>query len=171
MNHRPLPLMIWIAGLLALLQVGCADTTNPYFQPPDFSTVPELPDTTQLDMIHTQKDLQVYRVKEGSGKWTIQGRTGEGMNGYITIRLNDDENTVLQSTYADGSTTSEQVTTSDLIDPRGLLEGVIGMKQGERRIIVVGPSMGFADADRSSQFYTYRDETFVYDVEVDLIHF
>lgn len=171
MNHRSIPYLILLTGLLALLQAGCADTTNPYFRPPDFSTVPALPDTTQLDLIHTQKDLQVYRVEEGTGQWSVQGRTGEAMNAFVTMRLKDDENTVLQSTYADGQTTPEQVGTSDLTDPRGLLNGVIGMKQGERRIIVVGPSMGFADADQSSQFYTYRDKTFIYDFEVTLIHY
>ncbi|MEX1212428.1 MAG: FKBP-type peptidyl-prolyl cis-trans isomerase [Balneolaceae bacterium] len=171
MNPRSIHILILIAGFLALLQIGCADTTNPYFQPPDLTTVPDLPDTTQLDLIHTQKDLQVYRVNEGSGKWSVQGRTGEGMNAFVTMRLKDEENTVLQSTYADERTTAEQVNTSDLIDPRGLLDGVIGMKQGERRIIVVGPSMGFADADQTSQFYMYREETLIYDFEVERIHY
>lgn len=171
MNHRSISSLTLLVGLFALLLAGCADTTNPYFRPPDLTTVPALPDTTELELIHNQKDLQVYRVQEGSGEWTVQGRTGEGMNAFVTMRINDEETTILQSTYADGRTVPEQVNTSDLIDPRGLLEGVIGMKQGERRIIVVGPTMGFADADRSSQFYMYRDETFVYDFEVTRIHY
>lgn len=171
MNHRSIPFLILLTGLLALLQAGCADTTNPYFRPPDFTTVPSIPDTTQLDLILNQKDLQVYRVEDGSGQWSVQGRNGEGMNAFVTMRLKDEENTILQSTYADGQTIAEQVVTSDLTEPRGLLEGVIGMKEGERRIIVVGPEMGFGDSDPGSQFYMYRDETFIYDFEVHRIHY
>lgn len=149
--------------LILLFLSGCYDPINP-FAPPDFTGV-EIADTTAEGVQKvTMGELTYYLIEEGEGPWSIQGRADERLRLFLTLKIKGGE--ILQSTYANGNTFSEDVSMEAFFEPAGLFEGVVGMKEGERRVLVVPPELGFADVDANSQFFNFRDETLIYDVEL-----
>lgn len=145
------------------LYIGCDDPTNPIFRETDFSTVPDPLDTNQAERIELENGLNYYIVETGDedGQWEVQGR--DGVRIFLTLRLED--GTILQSTYANGRTSPEDVSVSGL-STEGLREGVLGMKEGESRVIIVPPGLGYGNASQGSQFYQFREETLTYEVEL-----
>ncbi|MEX1063139.1 MAG: FKBP-type peptidyl-prolyl cis-trans isomerase [Balneolaceae bacterium] len=150
---------------LFLIFSGCADPTDPFSRRMDFSTVPDLPDTTQAAVFEKENGLVYYVLEDGEGEWSVQGRTGETLAVFFTMRLKSGE--ILQSTYANGRDIPEEVSVSTLTEPDGLYDGLIGMKVGEHRILVVPPSLGYGNAGRSSQFYPFREDTLIYEIELE----
>lgn len=148
------------------LYIGCDDSTNPFFRETDFSTVPAPLDTSESELIELENGLSYYIVDRGDedSQWQVQGR--DGIRIFLTLRLED--GTILQSTYANGRTTPEDVGVASL-SPQGLREGVLGMKEGESRVIIVPPSLGYGNVNQGQQFYQLRDETLIYDVELEAI--
>lgn len=145
------------------LYTGCDDPSNPIFRETDFSTVPDPLDTSQAEFIELENGLSYYIVETGDedNHWEVQGR--DGIRIFLTLRLED--GTILQSTYANGRTSPEDVSVSGL-STEGLREGVLGMKEGESRVIIVPPSLGYGNASQGSQFYQLREETLTYEVEL-----
>jgi len=151
---------------ILLIQAGCADPTNPFFRPPDLSSVPALPDTASVEPV-VFDGYKYYVMREGEGEWSLQGRADERLDMFLTFRTASGD--VLQSTWADQRDWPESASMSDLSEPRGLFEGAIGMKENEHRVIVVYPSMGFRDVNQNSQFWTFRNDTLIYEIELDRI--
>lgn len=158
------PLFSLITALLLL--AGCADPTNPFFRAPDFSSVPPLADTTGVEPI-VHDGYLYYVIEEGEGEFSLQVRPNEQLEMFLTLRTADGE--ILQSTRADERDWPEGASMDDLSEPDGLREGVRGMKEKEHRVIVVYPPMGFQDVSRNSQFYTFRNDTLIYEIEVESI--
>lgn len=155
-------------GLLTALLIlaGCADPTNPFFRAPDFSSVPPLADTTSVEPV-VHDGYRYYVIEEGEGEFSLQDRPDEQLEMFLTLRTADGE--VLQSTRADERDWPEGASMDDLSEPDGLREGVIGMKEKEHRVIVVYPSMGFQNVGQNNQFYTFRNDTLIYEIEVESI--
>jgi len=154
---------LFIVVTSVFLYTGCDDPTNPIFRETDFSTVPDPIDTSQYERIELENGLSYYVVETGDtdSQWAVQGR--DGVRIFLTLRLED--GTILQSTYANGRTTPEDVSVSGL-PTEGLREGIIGMKEGETRVIIVPPNLGYGNAGQGSQFYQFREETLTYEVEM-----
>lgn len=160
---RTLSVTSLLAALL-FLTTGCADSTDPFSFDPDHSNVPDLPELSSHEPVEFN-GVTYYVIEEGSGEFSLQDRRDETARIFLTFRLKEG-NQILQSTYADFNETPENVTIEELSEPGGLLDGVLGMKEGERRVIVVPPERGFANVSQNSQFYPFRNDTLVYDVEV-----
>jgi hypothetical protein len=160
---RPLPLFSLLIVALIML-AGCGNSTDPFFYEPDFTDVPDLPDISEYEPVE-YNGITYYIIEEGEGDFKLQERNDELLSIFLTFRIQEGME-ILQSTYADFNTQPENVTVEDLSDPAGLLDGVLGMKEGERRVIVVPPDRGFANVSQNSQFYPFRDDTLIYDIEI-----
>lgn len=152
------PLFFWLMiPLVVLLAAGCDGSGNPWMSPPDFTTVPELPDTSGIAPVEDDGGLKWYVIREGEG-WSVQAI--DIIEGFLTLRTADGE--VRQSSWANGRTTPDQWTVANLPEnaTEGLYRGVLGMQLGERRVIVVPPQLG----------YEGLADTLVYDFELMDIH-
>lgn len=157
-------LLIAAVVLFPLLYSGCDNSTDPRFAEDDFSTVPELADTSSAEKVELEDGLHYYVIKEGSGPAMVESRDGISM--FVTLRQSN--GTVLSSTYANGRTTPQSESVWNYTSAEGFRRGVIGMKAGEHRVIVIPPELGFTDTSNPD----VRDDTITYEVElVDILNF
>jgi FKBP-type peptidyl-prolyl cis-trans isomerase len=164
----------------ALLIQGCGDDNN---RPtgPDFSNVPEAYIMSDADTTYTKEgDVEIYVIEEGicpggdeefctvepvdqiSLKYTgriFDGGTGEGE--------------IFESTYVDSARSSTIIsnltpnsTSQQPAQIEGFRRGLLGMKEGEKRVIIAPPSLGYTDSRPGVNGIDLRDETLRYDVEL-----
>lgn len=170
-SHTLLPLVFLAASLLVLQ--SCGGDNGP--TGPDFTTVPEPFDISQaVDTMMYENGLTVYVIEEGNGPFEVIDSPLERIQVYYTGRRNNGE--VFASSYSNGNTTPATFTnltpvtigtTSPLIE--GFRLGLLGMKEGEKRTIVIPPSLGYGDSRPGTNGYDLRNDTLVYDVELDEI--
>lgn len=131
---------------------------------PDFTTVPAAYDTTGVEPFTLENGVVVYIVEQGTGVFQVVFR--DQVKAFITLRKTD--GTIISSSYADSSTTATQVDVSS-ITMEGLQAGFLGMKENEKRKLLIPPAVGFGNVDSSSQNFQYRNDTLVYDILLDKI--
>ncbi len=155
---------VFAASLLILIGACAGDGNNIYRI--DYSGAPDLPDTTQaLTDTVTASGLHYYVIAEGEGPYEVAIRSDFDV--YITVRLLDDK--VIDSSYRNGATTprsmgpSSGTTLNDLVE--GVKEGLLGMKEGEHRVLVVPPELAYGSSEGSK----YQYETLVVDLKIDEI--
>lgn len=170
--NRTVTAFIALATTILIL-AGCDGGTTG----PDFSTVPPPFDTTQaVNVIDGEDGLKIYVIAEGGGPFEVVVR--DQIRIFITGRRTD--GTVFTSSYSNNSTSPTQF--SDLTPNRavsgftritlveGLRRGLLGMKEGEKRTIVVPPELGYQDLSSPGvNGFNLRNDTLVYDVELDEI--
>lgn len=155
------PLFISVVILIAFA-VGCGDgTTNFNLRPPDLSTVPPPIDTTNAERIELRDDLVFYRIEEGSGEFEVVLR--DNILWHFTLRTADGE--IIRSSFADGNTTPRTISVQNA-ETEGLRQGILGMKEGEIRVIVVPPPLGFQNVSGANPDAEFREDTLIYDVEL-----
>ncbi|MGM0545541.1 MAG: FKBP-type peptidyl-prolyl cis-trans isomerase [Bacteroidota bacterium] len=168
-----LPLLL---STLLLFQ-ACDDSNNTGPTAPDFSTVPEPYDLSEADTSYTiEGDVEIYVIEEGvcpggdEEFCTVNSRDQISLK--YTGRIFDDE-TIFESTYANDnndpvliSNLSSNPTDQQAAQVEGFRKGLLGMKEGEKRVIVVPPAMGYDDSDPGVNGFDLRDETLRYDVEL-----
>ncbi|GAB5409296.1 MAG: hypothetical protein BalsKO_16610 [Balneolaceae bacterium] len=142
-----------------LIVSACNEDSNPFIA--DYSDAPPLADTTSaLSKVTSESGLIYYVIEEGdSESFDLVIRDDVFM--YYTTRIDDE---IIASSYVNGSTSAIRVNsvgsqTSIGFVGDGFVEGVLGMKEGERRVLVI-PS----DLNTTS-------ETIVLDVEVETIDY
>lgn len=163
---RSLTAIIILPLLMIFLQSCGEDPTGPNYDdvPPPFVDIHQVePDSTTSD------GLQFYFVEEGSGPYRVvsndqirvryTGRTADGDIFESTYVNGFDQPRVFQNLTPDPKQTGGGKV-SPLIN--GFRRGLLGMKEGEKRTIVVPPELGYG-ASESSRL---RDETLVFDVEL-----
>lgn len=168
-----LPLtLIFFAG------ISC-DTTDPFSLPdPDFSTVPEPFDYSSAEAEEIEEGITVYVLEEGSGQFSVDAR--DQISVHVTLRTMDGE--IIYSTYNDGRTDPVAVTVGNIaLNPNvfqysislayteGFKKGLLGMKQGEKRTVIVSPEKGFGDLPEGAVNSQHRDQTLQYDIRVSQI--
>lgn len=131
---------------------------------PDFSTVPASYDTTGVVPDTMDNGVIVYVIEQGSGVFQVVFR--DQVKVFITLRKTD--GTIISSSYADSNMTATQVDVSS-ITMVGLQAGFLGMKENEKRKLIIPPAVGFGTVDSTSQNYQYRNDTLIYDVLLDEI--
>lgn len=168
-----LPILLF----LFLLFVSC-DTEDPFaFEPPDYSTVPEPYDTTNSESVDIRDGVKAYIHEEGYGPFEVNQRSV--ITVFLTLRTESGE--VLYSTFANGQTSAFTVSIGNA-DGQGIVvqnpynilvtytpgfqQGLLGMKDGEKRTIVVSPEQGFQNIPRNSVSSQHLDETLIYDVRI-----
>lgn len=143
--------------LLLIFIVSCGGD-DPFIFEDDYSTVPEAFSTSGVTPVTTESGLTYYELETGSGEIEIGIR--DAIRIYYTGRKTNDE--VFDSSYKNSQTTPTTFTVADLID--GFTEGLIGMKEGGKRVLVIPPNLGYEGT--SSQL---RNDTLVFDIEIDTI--
>ncbi|MDX1671782.1 MAG: FKBP-type peptidyl-prolyl cis-trans isomerase [Balneolaceae bacterium] len=164
-------IFITLTGSL-LMFTGCGDGGGP--TGPDFSTVPPPFDTTQAtSVIEGEEGLKIYVIAEGAGPFEVVVR--DQVRIFFTGRRTD--GTVFTSSYSNNS--NSPTLFSDLTPNRsvsgitrvtlveGLRRGLLGMKENEKRTIVVPPELGYQNLSSPGvNGFNLRNDTLVYDVEL-----
>ncbi|MCC5913720.1 MAG: FKBP-type peptidyl-prolyl cis-trans isomerase [Balneolaceae bacterium] len=161
--------------LLAFLIISC-DTTDPFEIPePDFSTVPAAWDFNGVEPVEIESGLTAYILEEGEGSNSVTVR--DQISAFITLRTTDGE--IIYSTYNDGITDPAIFSVGNiqldqnvfqyslnLAYTNGLRKGLIGMREGEQRTLIVSPELGFQALRSEALHGQYREDTLQYDIEV-----
>lgn len=145
-------------------------------------TPPAPYDISQSDSSYTTDDgLQVYIIEEGYGPYEVISR--DQVSAYYTGRIikNGEIGEVFESTYRNGVDTPgilRNLTTSPIsgasgrtISPliEGFRRGILGMKEGEKRVIIIPPSLGYGDSRKGTNGYDLRNDTLRFDIKIDAI--
>lgn len=163
MQHTKMHISSSIKSLLGLgfllatfLLAGCQDNgTNST----DFSNVPPAFDTTGVNATSLNNGLEYYQVADGSGPYEVSERDFVAV--YYTLRLKS-TGEVYDSSYKNGNDTPATFQLASTIP--GFAQGMVGMKPGGKRAIIVPPELGYTNP--SNPLY---GKTLVYDVELDYI--
>ncbi|MEQ9308805.1 MAG: FKBP-type peptidyl-prolyl cis-trans isomerase [Balneolaceae bacterium] len=138
---------------------ACNNDSNPFVA--DYSDAPPLPDTTSaLSKITFESGLIYYLIEDGNPEsFDLVIRDDAYM--YYTTRLDGE---IIGSSYVNGSTSPVRVNnvgTQSTINyvGDGFVEGVLGMKEGERRVLVIPEDLNSTT------------ETLVFDVEIETIDY
>lgn len=160
------------------LFVSC-DTEDPFrIEPPDFSTVPEPYDTANVESKDLLDGVKAYLHEDGYGPFQITARDQVSL--FLTLRT--DEGEVIYSTFSSDRVSPITISmglAGDLQNASsysilmtytpGLKIGLLGMKAGERRTIVVPPDEGFQELPDGHLNAPYRENTLIYDVRISAI--
>lgn len=166
MNNTLFKFPLFVTLLFSLLLISCEEDPTRI----DFSDVPEpfsIENPVSVDT--TESGLIIYVVEEGSGEFEVEPR--DRIDFYYTKRYRNKLDRIISSSYANGITTpwSENVTTSgsprDVIRERQFREGIIGMKEGEKRVLILTPPI----QPYAGSSFSYSNETIWIDVELDRI--
>lgn len=166
-------LAILIAALIMIQ--ACGDSPSRFqvtFNPPAPFEISE------ADSSFTTSDgLQIYIIEEGYGPFEVIPR--DQVSAYYTGRIieNGEIGRVFDSTYRNGVETpgrlrnltpspiqSSTGTVSPLID--GFRRAVIGMKEGEKRVAIIPPSLGYGDSREGTNGFNLRNDTLRFDIEL-----
>jgi len=166
---------IVIPGILlaGILFTGCGDGSSG----PNFNSVPPPFDTTQaVSKTEMDNGLIIYVIEEGGGVFSVvetdiirlffTGRTVEGR--------------VFDSSYRNESTTPRTISNLTPVPQqsafgqvlplmKGLRMGLLGMKEGEKRTLVIPPSLGWEPGTGviDSTVVNLKGKTLIFDVELD----
>lgn len=174
-------LLIPAAIILVMFLSGCTTDSGITFREPTFDNVPEPFETTQAEEELIVDGITKYTVEDGRGVDQVVVR--DQLSIFITLRNLD--GTIIYSSYQNNSETPIQVSVQSILTPRppatvrsfsfdrartdGLKKGIIGMREGEKRVIIVPPDQGFESIGAGSINDPYREDTLRYDVELDFI--
>lgn len=162
-------LQIAIVLTAVLFIQSCSDDNN---RPtgPDFSTVPEPYDLSQADTTYTKEGgVEIYVIEEGHGAFEVIPRDQIGLK--FTGRVLDDY--IFDSSYENGNVNPVLITNLKSVtvgrqspQVEGFRRGLLGMVEGEKRVIIVPPSLGYDDSNPGVNGFDLRGETLRYDVEL-----
>jgi FKBP-type peptidyl-prolyl cis-trans isomerase len=171
-----LQLVILLSAIL-LLQ-GCDDDPTRNRRELDFSTVPDPFDISQADTSYTKDGVEIHIIEEGDGRFEVIAR--DQISLFLTGRTSEGE--IFRSTYANGNVRAavirnlkpvSQIINNQTVDPQieGLRRGLLGMEEGEKRVIMVPDSLGYNDSNPGVRGVDIdlRDKDLRYDIELSEI--
>ena len=167
--------------LLTLVLISC-DSNDPFdIPPPDFSSVPEAYDIEGLPSQEIEPGIEKIIHEEGLGSFVVTARDEASV--YLTLRTQDGE--VIYSTFANnndvpaGLSVRESGTVQNVVDIRqysiliayspGLKAGLLGMREGEKRTLIVSPEKGFQNVPDGIYVSAFRDDTLIYDIRLSRV--
>lgn len=162
-------------ALIFLISVSC-DTNDPFnIPPPDFSSVPDAYDYEGLEPIQVEEGITAYIHEEGEGIGNVTIR--DDLLLFITLRTLEGD--IIYSTYNDSRIEPTTVRVSDIrLSPSvfryniqlaytyGLRQGLLGMREGEKRTLIVQPEQGFSDLPDGTANEDYKESVLQYDLIV-----
>ncbi|WP_340102730.1 FKBP-type peptidyl-prolyl cis-trans isomerase [Rhodohalobacter sp. 8-1] len=175
--------VITITATIVILTImsGCTTDSGFTIQEPTFENVPPPFDISNVEEEPVVDGITKYTVEEGSGEDQVVIRDQIVM--FLTLRTID--GTIIYSSYQNDNSDPIQSTIQSITTPRppnivrnfafdrartdGLRKGLIGMREGEKRVIIVPPDQGFAPIGAGSVNDPYREDTLRYDVELEFI--
>lgn len=143
--------------LVAVVAISSCDSSDP-FDP--YRTVPPPFDIAGKEKVTLPNGLIYYVVEPGEGEEVVTLRSTVEM--YYTGRLTNSR--IFDSSYIYGSLAPRRMHLPDNI--RGFNYGAVGMKQGEKRKLIIPPSLGYGDSPGAP----YERDTLVFDIELDFIY-
>ncbi len=152
------------ALFMAVMLGGCGK--NPFR--PDYSLVPAPFDTTGTPRTQLSDGLVYYTIDPGYGPFkVVPNDATTGVQLQYTLR--DKHGKILSSSYEKSSYGLPFVynlsvnlsNTSRLVYTQGFREGVLGMHLGEKKVLIVPPSIGYAGSTAS-----IANDTLYYDVQL-----
>jgi predicted small lipoprotein YifL len=160
----------------SLFTITSCDTNDPFsFPPPDFSTVPDAYDIDGLEPLEIEEGITAYIHEEGDGFGTVTVR--DDLLLFITVRTLDGD--IIYSTYNDARVEPTSIRVSSIqLNPSvfsyniqlsytsGLRQGLLGMKEGERRTLIVQPEQGYGDLPSGAANSAYSESVLQYDLIV-----
>lgn len=180
--------LIILISALFLFQ-ACGEDRSPTrvtFDPPPPYDLSEA-DTT----IITDEGLEVHIIEEGYSPFQVTGR--DQISAYYTGRTieNGEIGRVFDSTYKNETTSPgilRNLTDSPISGSQGrsvspLIEGfrlgIVGitedktvipaMREGEKRVVIIPPSLGYGEAREGTNGYNLRNDTLRFDIELEAI--
>lgn len=176
-SKSPLLLLALLLSATLAFQ-ACDDNNNRRPTGPDFSTVPEPYELSNADTTYTKEGgVEIYVIEKGDCPGgneeycTVTPRDQIGIK--YTGRIFDDTEEIFESTYADSNTSSAFIsnltpnsTAQQSTQIEGFRRGLLGMKENEKRVIIVPPSLGYDDNRPGTNGIDLRDKTLRYDVEL-----
>lgn len=124
----------------------------------DYSDAPPPFDIENAERVETESGLVYYVVEEGGGAFEVQRR--DRIRVYYTGRR-ESNGEIFDSSYRNGSQTPATFNSlNDVIE--GFREGLLGMKEGEKRVLIIPPELGYGN----SETHRLRNETLRFDVEL-----
>lgn len=149
-------------SLVSIMISACGGDDNIFRN--DYSDAPELPDTTNVvSKVISDTGLIYYVISEGDTT-SFDVAIRDDMFVYYTTRTTDGE--IVASSFVNGSTEPDRVnnigsqsTISFVGD--GFVEGVLGMYEGERRVLVIPAELNT----------TSTSETIILDIELETIEY
>ncbi len=139
--------------------ISCGDGTSSYYYEDDFSTVPDPYSTVGITPDTSDSGLITYTLENGSGPFTVN-IVDDVLVFYTGRKTNGD---VFDSSFKNSSTSSSQLTVTSVIE--GFKEGLLGMKEGEKKILIIPPSLGYGNSSGS----TLQNDTLIFDIQLELI--
>lgn len=169
---------ISIIMLLIAFTAACSTDSNIGLQEPTFDGVEdEMFSIEGLEPEPVQDGIEKYIFEEGYGEDRVVIRDQL----FIFVTLSTMDGDIIYSSYQNGRTSPDPVTVLNIQPafPRnfqiqraftnGLRKGLIGMREGEKRVIIVPPSEGFENIQSGSLNEAFRNQTLRYDIELNAI--
>lgn len=170
------------AIIFLTIMSGCTTDSGFTIQEPTFDNAPAPFDISEAEEEPVADGITKYTVDEGHGEDRVVIRDRVAI--YLTLRTMDE--TIIYSSYQNGNNDPIQASIQNIITPQpptvvrnfsferartdGLRKGLIGMREGEKRVIIVPPAEGFERIGSGSVNDEYREETLRYDVELNFIY-
>lgn len=160
MKKRVLIYSFLITGIIGLVACG----KNPYA--PDYSTVPAPYDTVGAARTKTSDGLVYYDIEKGYGPFQVVA------NDQVTIEYTGRKKIngkIFDSTYQKGGSpytvyVAGVNSSGGFTLVRGFREGLVGMKVGGERTLVIPPALGYGGTTS-----TLAKDTLVFDIKLDAI--
>lgn len=160
-----------------MFQLQACDDDNNGPTGPDFSYIPAPVDLSTADTTYTQDRVEVYVTEEGICPNGEKGFCSVTPRDQIFVkytgRIFDDQTLIFENTYADSTDRSALITNlpqggtqQQAAQIEGFRCGLPGMKEGEKRVIIVSPAPGYDDSRPGVNGIDLREKELRYDVEL-----
>lgn len=151
------------ALILVFLTLGiasCGDTFDNNREI-DYSLAPDPFPLEGAEKVETETGLIYYVIEEGSGKYVVERR--DAVDVFYTGRIHS-TGEIFDSSYAEGNPSPTRFgDLGRLIE--GFKQGLLGMKEGEKRVLIISPELGYGNTPSSR----LSDDTLRFDIELDEI--
>lgn len=148
-------------ALLIFITLSCAND-DPFLFEDDYSTVPDAYSTTGITPDTLDSGLIIYEIAEGDTSNPVSVGPRDEVSVYYTGRKTNGD--IFDSTFKNGLTRPTQYPVVGFVD--GFTEGMLGMKEGGKRVLVIPPSLGYEGTSNA-----LRNDTLVFDIELEGIIF
>lgn len=165
--------------LFAFILISC-DSTDPWeFVPPDFSSVPARFDISGVEATEIEEGVTAYIIQKNENSPFFITRRDIAI---VKITLRTEKGDIIFSTYAnemdqeagirvaDAGTVMQfqgrQTYHQDFLNSPGLQKGLLGMREGEIRTLIVEPEQGYKHAQWTIPNEEYRNSTLIYDIHI-----
>lgn len=164
---------------LSFVFIGCEDDLQTIPEP-TFENVPEAMDFSNTEGEEVVSGVTKYVVGEGQGPDRVTKL--DVISIFITLRT--EGGTIIYSSFQNARTEPIDIRVQNIVleterlrdgygqtraYTAGLQNGLVGMRQGEDRVLIVEPEQGFRNIPNGMLNTQYRDSTLRYDITLQRI--